>query len=396
MSPLEPAVAIAATPRAWAQRLHRQVADHGGARVRATVLHPRDLDEEDFEVFCADDVTSFLTPALVDAVHRRGRAVLGVYDAEDERGKGELLALGVDAVVELGAPAEELLSAIQGLASLVRHDPPAGATTDLPAPAVPRGALVAVGGPAGGVGATEVAIELARACSRGGRPVALLDGDDHAPGLAPRLGIPQYPNLRVALEELRGGGDPATTLRPLTPDGRLTALPGLASARDAAELRPGDLLAVAGALAAGRHAVVVNVGSCLDDAGRYGQTRDLLAAADVVVAVAAPTPSGLARLAEWLADVAALPRRAPAHVVVNQAPGGSWQRGQILGELGRCCVPASTTLVPFDRRVADAAWDGGPVARGAFTRAVARLSDELATALAGADTRALPAAGGWS
>ena len=396
MTVFDPVVALAATPRGWAQRLHRHVADHGGARVRATVLHPRDLEQEEFEVFCADDVTSFLTVQLVDALHRGGRAVLGVFDAEDDRGKGELLAMGVDAVVEQGASAEELLTAVRGLAVLIRRDAREPALPRDAGPSLPSGALVAVGGPSGGVGATEIAIELARALSHDGGAVVLVDGDDHAPGLAARLGVAQYPNLRAALDAQRAGVDAAGALQPLTGDGRLGAMAGLTAPRDWSELRPGDVLAVAKALAAGRDAVVVNIGSCLDDAagsGRYVQTREVAAAADLLVAVATPTPLGVARLAEWLADVAALPRRAPAHVVVNQAPSGSWQRQELLAEVDRCCATASLSVVPFDGRVTRAAWDGGPVARGPFTRAVAKLAEELAPALDAAARR--QGAGTW-
>jgi hypothetical protein len=70
MRPAEPRIAIAASPREWAQRLHRHVADHGGALVRATVLHPKDALVEDVDVLVVDDVTSFLSPRLVDELHR--------------------------------------------------------------------------------------------------------------------------------------------------------------------------------------------------------------------------------------------------------------------------------------------------------------------------------------
>ncbi|MEX0657860.1 MAG: hypothetical protein WD080_01885, partial [Egibacteraceae bacterium] len=78
----EPEIALAASPRDWAQRLHRHLADHGGARVRATVLHPHDALAETYAVLVVDDTTSFLSHRLLDELRRTGRRVLGVYDPD--------------------------------------------------------------------------------------------------------------------------------------------------------------------------------------------------------------------------------------------------------------------------------------------------------------------------
>ncbi|MGH8898570.1 MAG: hypothetical protein ACRDZ4_16510 [Egibacteraceae bacterium] len=111
----EPVIAVAASPRDWASRLYRHVADHGGARLRATVLAQEDALEESFEVFVTDDTTSFLSQWLVTALHHQGRQVLGVY--EDVRGKRQLVDLGVDHAIERAASTEELLAAVSKLAA---------------------------------------------------------------------------------------------------------------------------------------------------------------------------------------------------------------------------------------------------------------------------------------
>nr|MDP8977476.1 hypothetical protein [Actinomycetota bacterium] len=108
-------LAIVASPRPWAQRLHRFVADHGGARVRTTVLHADDALAERYDVLVVDDTTSFLTRRLVSRVRDGGRRVLGVFDPEDPRGKGELVELGVDDMIEREASPREFLVAIAGL-----------------------------------------------------------------------------------------------------------------------------------------------------------------------------------------------------------------------------------------------------------------------------------------
>ncbi len=66
-----------------ADRVHRFLSDHGGARVRAQVLTPEDALAEDYQVLIIDDICSFLTPRLVAEVQRQGRLVLGVFDPSD-------------------------------------------------------------------------------------------------------------------------------------------------------------------------------------------------------------------------------------------------------------------------------------------------------------------------
>jgi hypothetical protein len=114
----EPVIAIAASPRDWANRLHHHVVDHGGVRVRATVLHPADALDQSFDVLVVDDTTSFLTRPLVTALHDQGRCVLGVY--EDLRGERHLVDLGVDQAVERTMSTAKLLTAVGTLATSAR------------------------------------------------------------------------------------------------------------------------------------------------------------------------------------------------------------------------------------------------------------------------------------
>ena len=96
--------------------------------------------------------------------------------------------------------------------------------------------------------------------------------------------------------------------------------------------------------------------------------------ADVVVLVGTATPVGLSRILEWLADGRSLVAGKPLHVVLNQHPGGAFVTAELEAELRRTVMPQSITAVPFDRRVARAAWDGRLVARGPFVKAVAKLA----------------------
>lgn len=400
----DPRIALAASPRDWPQRLHRYVADHGGARVKATVLHPTDALAEDFDVFVADDTTSFLSKRLVDDLHSRGRTVLGVYDPDDESSKGELLDVGVDDVLSRDAHPADFVTAVAALSALtlaldtvggLRSDlldgsslralrPPEEGVLDLGEPSEPvRGLLTAVGAASGGVGATEVAVALASAAAVRGQRCALVDADDAAPALAQRLGVPSYPNLRAAVAALeRRDTKPVDALTAIA-GGGFTVLPGLSSARNWSEQRPAEAVEVLGELSHAHHHVIANVGHLVEDlhgAGapqRYGLTRQVLAAADTLLVVTLPTPVGLARLLDWLADLRLIAPGASPHVVFNRTAGGTFKRGELVDELSRTCTPASLWFLPADPRVEAGAWAGELAAEGPFTRAVASLAEGI-------------------
>lgn len=399
----EPRIAIAASPREWAQRLHRHVADHGGALVRATVLHPRDALAEDYDVFIGDDSTSFLTRRLVDELHRRGRALLGVFDPDDPRGKGELLDLGVDEVIARGASPSEFVTAVGLLARRTRRaadpggeasptslaaagatsagDPPQPSSTPPPhLPQHPPGRVTAVAACAGGAGATEVAIALAAACGVRGDPTVLVDGDEVAPAVAQRLGLPPYPNLRAAVDTLERRNAPPVEALLAAARGAFSVLAGLTHPQDWPQARPAETVEVVRALAAVRAQVIVNVGHRIEDvhsAGghqRYGLSRQVLANADVVVAVALPTPVGVARLLEWLTTFRALTPRAPVHVVFNRSPSSGFKRSELVDEVTASTTPSSVWFLPADPRVESAAWAGHVVIGGPFAKATAGLA----------------------
>lgn len=382
----DPEIALAASPREWSLRLHRQVADHGGARVRVTALQAQDVLEEHVDVFIADDTTSFLSARLVAELHRRGSRVLGVFDPEDSRGKGELLELGVDDLLERGASAEAFVSAIASLAGTTplagigqlpdRQPPPT------PAEALRVGQVTAVAAASGGCGATEVALALAASAARRSGSTVLVDADEVAPSIAQRLGLPLYPNLRAAVDAVEQERRPLEGTLAVV-GGRIAVLVGLAGGRDWAELRPHQVLDVIDALAAVSSHAIVNSGSLLEDlpaqggSGRFGQTRTVLGRADAIIGVGLPTPVGVARLLEWAADIRALAPSTPVHLVLNRAPASRFRQGEVEQEIRRTFWPASVTFAPFDGRVPAAAWTGQPVADGPFTRAIAGLAAQV-------------------
>lgn len=368
-------VALAVSARVWPDRLHRFLADHGGARVRAQVLAPEDALAETYEVLIIDDVSSFLTPRLVQELQRRQRLVLGVFDpADGQDGKERLRECGVDQVIESAASADEFVIAVRALVALApqrRVEEP-----DEPSHLTPGGRLIAVGAPPGGCGATEVAIAIATRLSGSG-PTVLIDVDEAAPSVAQRLSLRLLPNLRTAIDAVQHRrGELGRSLQAI---GDVSVLCGFSSERDRIEIRPFELHDVISELRDGFRFLVANVGPLVDGGGalggeRLGLSRSVLAAADDVVGVGLGHPVSVARTIAWSIAVTSLNPEALQALLINRAPRSVYRRGEIKLEVARA-TGLAVEFLPPDERVEAASWVGRPVASGRFRRAVNRLVD---------------------
>jgi septum formation inhibitor-activating ATPase MinD len=379
-------LAIAMSARDWAQGLHRFLDDHGGARVRLRVLGADEALAEAYDILIIDDISSLLTPRLIDQVRRRGRHVIGVYDPDEHaEGKDRLLDCGVDDVVEAGADAEEFLRVISRLGVALMEAFPADRIEEK-APSQPvttRARPIVVGAPPGGCGATEVAIAIARRLSLRHGPTVLVDGDDSAPSLAQRLGLTLHPNLRAGIDAVQHRtGLLASSLQQA---GGFEVLAGLSSGREWLEVRPPEVIDVVDELCATGRRVVVNIGSQLEalgvgDGGRFGISRGLVESAGVVVGVGLSSPVGVARLLAWMAEVRTIAQQAPVHLLINRTTASQYRRGEVLDEIARSCRPASVGFLPADDAVTAAAWAGRPLDGGRFSRSVSRFVDQRLSA----------------
>ncbi len=359
----EPTIALVFSPEAWVEQLHRHLTDHGGARVRQVVLEPELALEDEYDTLVVSHRWPGLTRPLVDAVHRRARGVLGVFDPDEPAGRDYLLALGVDATVASDLPIADFVDVIRALAPTPSPSSLEGSHV---AGTRPRGATVVAG--LAGVGTSEIALGLAAALATRGESTAFVDADERGSSLAARLGLPIEPNLRTAVDAVGyGAGDLASSVVTVGSPA-FAVLPGLPSTAAAAQIRARDVVDVANALAASHQQVVVEISHTPD----ADIARAVLADAASLVVVAGASPVGVTKLVAWLA---ALPGGvAPAHVVLNRAPTERYQRAELTTEVCRTCTPASLSFVPHDRRVERAAWAGEVVARGPFTTSVAALA----------------------
>ena len=393
----EPAVVMAHSPRSWGRLLKQHLMDHGGGRIVASVMAAEDALVNGYDVFVADDTTSFLGVRFVADLQRRGVSVVGVYDPAEGEGSGKqrLLDLRVDEVVHADASPAEFLRVLartalhspgasdHGLSALVADLAGPGAARPDPFEAQgensQRGRLVIVAGASGGVGATEVAIGMtAQVAFRGENPV-LVDADDIGPSVAQRLALPVNPNLRTAIDMVQAGNNLLEAVLIGSP-ANFDVIGGLANRRDWFELRPADVSETMLSLSRMRDHVIVNISPRLEDLpamggpARYGVSRSMLALANAVVLVANPTPIGVARVLDWMAEAKPLIETTPLFVAFNAYRGGSFKAAEIEAELRRVYQPGAIVFIPYDKSLMHATWQGVLADRGPFVKAMALLA----------------------
>ena len=371
----EPEIALVFSADPWVEVLHRHCSDHGGARLRQLLVDPELALDEEYTTLVTGHRWPALTPALVEALHRHGRTVLGVWDRAEPDSHALLVAVGVDGLVASDASPREIVEAIT---ALPRADEPRPTSIDGPVEAR-GGRRIVVGGPTG-AGSTEIAIGLAYALHEPGRRSVLVDVDDAAPGVAPRLGLPLEPNICTAVDavEYHTGSLPDAVTRRSDFD----VVSGFPAPSGWTRLRPPEVLRVVHALARDYGSIVLDVAAPAgyersSGEGPQALARAVMSDADALVGVAAATPVGVARFVAWLADVLPHARDVELHVVVNCAPASAYRRGEIRSEILACVVPRTLVFVPADRRVDDAAWSGAVVRKGPFARGVREVAAGL-------------------
>lgn len=385
-------------PRVWG----RHIADHGPGRIVAHVAERKSLYDHDCAVFVVDADSSIIDRGVIDQLRQRGTTVVAVWDPTQPRTKELAVRLGADGLIEADAMPEELVRLALELAggwadraapeaerATVARAAVRGERAPMPPSQRPGGLRLVVAGPVGDE-AEDVTVELARVLASAGKAVVVVDVDEVHPGLAQRLGLPVLPNLRIAVDAARDGGQhPLTDALLAVPDGGFWMLAGLADPAQWAEVHPGEVAEVIDELAAGCDIVVAHAGPVAEGptdhggADRFGMTRRVLADADRIIAVGVATPTGLARLTTWVADVRHVAPATPLHVVLARAPNDGFGRAELAESLWADVHPASVSLLPADPRVEAAAWAGGFARHGPFTRGVAALAAAVMPSAAG-------------
>ena len=324
---------------------------------------------DQYDVLLIADVCSFLTPRLVRSLRELGREIVGVYSPNDAAdAKRHLLECGITDVIESDAEAAEFLSIVSG--TIVHQRP----STRLSTGAV-RTFRIGVLGPLGGVGVTEVAIGLASGLS-GSRSTLLIDLDQRSPSLAQRLDLPLHPNLMTAVDRAHHAGELREVIASYD---RLSIIGGLASSTSprlpAMEVE--GLLDEVGR--AGFETVVADLGALPSeriDAPRF----------DALIVVGLASPVGMSRLVRAVQEVVATSKAADTVAVVNRVAAGGRRRLEIKSEMARLLPQVPVVLLPEDRSMERAAWDGTCPTRGPFARSVGRIAALIDEATQGAST----------
>lgn len=356
----QPDLALAASARDWSDRLHRFLLDHGGGTVVGRMMSAEQATTSSFDVIFIDDVCSFLSPRLVVELRKSGRAIVGVFSPDDGAdGKRRLLEVGISDVLESDAEPQEFL-AIARASGAVSPSPPAAARDEAMA-----GVVIGVTGPPGGVGITEVSVGISVELAAHHATV-LIDLNQGWPAVGQRLALGVHPNLRTAVD--LAVHEPERLDQAMHHVGDLSVVSGLANPRSG-ELPTPEVVSMVSAMATNFSHVVLDLGPV------DGWSPDLmLRRVDVLLVVGLGDPIGLTRLvrtSEQLADSTPSPEMG---IVVNRLTGGGRKRAEVKHQIHALLPGSPLVLVPEERRMARAAWDGTIVDGGAFRRQMRRLA----------------------
>src|SRR6266536_2892583 len=375
---------------------------------RDAVIEPRasaaEADELDHEVPVSAPAAVLVSPDLsgLTAAHcarARGCGARVVGLARDSREREELLALGVDGVVDPTESEDAFLAALRGPVGEEADERAAFEPADRPG-ALPAydgaGSVLTVIGGKGAPGASECAASLAALASERWTCV-LVDLDALGGGFDLRLGVDPRQGSLLGLSRAVASGDGALgellerwlAVR----EGWPQVLVGPPDPEQAfAEIaRPGAVAATLRALASVHPLVVADVGFLLSEGAEAGAAcrvhREALVTADAVLLILGAREeqlrAGLTQL-DSLLELGIPPQR--LRVAVNGAGGPGATKTNTLEEviarqLGERRFALDAWL-PWDGRALGRAQRTGlPLAaarrRGPYARALARLLDDL-------------------
>lgn len=305
------------------------------------------------DILVVDADARSLTADLVAAADRWTLRIVALYERAGERRAAELF--GIHAV------SREI--ALEEVVAEILHP-----VTTTPTQRE-RGRIIAVWGAQGSPGRSTLAAELATELARDGRRVALIDADSHAPSLGIALGLTEEgPGFAAACRAASRGSLTVSELaRVAVQVGAVDVLTGINRPSRWPEL---DRHRVTGALDICRDwvdAAIVDVAPSLeqdeeiisdvDGPRRNAATRAVLETADVVVAVVAADPVGVARFVRAYPHMREAAPNAQIRVVVNKVRAGALGidgRGQVRRSLERFLAVDRMWFVPWDVRGADA------------------------------------------
>lgn len=326
----------------------------------ARVMGVEQTLEASFDVLVVDDICSFLTPRLVAAVKESGSEVVGVFSPDDgSDAKRRLLECGIADVIESDASPDEFLEVMKACLAHRSQAP------DLRDVAERRSLTVGVTGAVAGVGITEVAVGLAVAVSSR-LDATLVDLDTAWPSVAQRIDLPLHPNLRTALDVVVHRSDDFSAAAHQV--GSLTVIGGVVDGGVSRPVSHSELNMLLDVVARSAEVLIA-------DLGPLGSApKGCLVEFDTVVIVGTADPVGVTRLIATASEMAQKAASSSPVIVINKCPLRRYHESEVRAELEAALVGVPVLVLPFDRRVSEAMWDGVPTPRGPFVRAIKRMA----------------------
>ena len=271
-------VATVLSAREWEPGLVGYAKETAAIRVVLRAYRPADIElhANDIDVVVAGGEVSWVTSRQVSAWRRLGFGVIGVYPTGDGPAAALLEDGGADEVVPDTIDVAALVQAVRFVAPSHEQASP-----------TERGRVIAVTGPRGAPGCTEVALAVASMSSGRGSTV-LVDADIAAPALAVRLGLPPRPDITDAADGVRGDGEVASEY--LHSVGRLSVITG--------SHRPGEDPLRDTMIAGVVDAAANQFDNVVLDTGAVSSRSALIEASDSVLLVVDASAVGIVRAAQ--------------------------------------------------------------------------------------------------
>ncbi|MEN8234272.1 MAG: hypothetical protein ABFR89_05050 [Actinomycetota bacterium] len=288
-------VATVLSARDWEPGLVSHARETAELRIVLRAFQPREIEEhaDDIDVVVAGGEVSWVTPTQIASWQRAGLGVLGIHPREDEPAAEMLRMSGVDELLPDSADVRTIVTAIRFIS------PSAG-----PIDRDGTGSVIAVLGPRGAPGTTEVALGLAWE-SAGKTTTLLVDLDMAAPSIAIRLGLPPRPDISDVADHVRQTGEIATET--IHRSGPISVVTGSHRIGEA-PLRPSMVDDVIDAATAAFGRVVVDLGTAAAD-------DPILKRSDTAVLVIDASAVGVVRAAHLVAGWSG----PPPTIVLNRA-----------------------------------------------------------------------------
>lgn len=327
-------VATVLSAREWEPTLVARARETAAVRIVLRAYQPHEIEEraDEIDVVVAGAEVAWVTPNQIAAWRRVGLGVVAIYPTGDRPAEALLVDAGADEVLSDETPVEALVQAIRFLAPTIDR-----------LTASPSGQTIAVVGPRGAPGCTEIALSLAWNFSRDAETL-LIDLDLTAPALAIRLGLPPRPDLTDAADGVRSTGViPPDTLHE---HGPVRVIVGSHRIGEP-PLRPAMVEDVIDAAVASFARVVLDIGAAATD-------DSLVKRADHAVLALDGSAVGVVRGARLVADWAGPP---PALILNRVAPS---DRSQVVDAAKKWTGLEPAAVLPTRPRIRSAALEAKP------------------------------------